>query len=55
MVHSAIRQEPSHAYAYFCRGHCRRILGDTEGATSDFASVMKYDHEFHVPYVARAR
>jgi len=50
----ALRIEPSSAYAYFCRGHCRRCLGDEEGGRSDFALVMRFDPSFHVPYVERA-
>lgn len=50
----ALRQEPSNAYAYFCRGHCRLLLGDSEGANMDFEVVMRYEPKFHLPYAAKA-
>jgi tetratricopeptide (TPR) repeat protein len=51
---SALRSDGPKAYAFFCRGHCRRLLGDEAGSAADFSQCIKADSKFHVSYMQRA-
>ena len=39
---------------YYCRGNCKKLLNDYEGAISDFTRAIKYNPNFAEAYFRRA-